>query len=1139
MFARLEKLLHKFFSDEILSTIARTTLSVKRTFAVMIGCALCLYLFLLLLSYHPDDPAWSHLSTQMLYGEVHNIGGVWGAYVADTLRTIFGLGAWAVLVWLAYEIYLAYGEHARSVAAVRLVAYLLMWACVCMVLFGITADSGKGLYFGGVIGHELYWGLTQLVGTWLAIIFALLMITVIGWLMFERLNFAETSKRSGARALLKNLLQKHHASHSTQARSEHNYQEYSYQDQDTRNRPHQFRGTLESFLVHSGLRAQLHDTKALTNIELAKSITIQKTPTNTSTQRSSTDAQERTQNARHALDTPSIAPRWTEPSHRQERTAQIVESDLLSISGTHVSGLQGAPNDYDSNNGDNGDNDWTARQDALVRANADVGAQIHAHSQTVWDGIDFERLNDLKSDTQTPNAQMPLPQPKTLDSSPSFDPRAFDANVADDHLAQNNFIQGYSSQDDQDGSVQDDRIFDFDLDTAPLADRGLHQATDRTVQDDQCAVYAHFDEPFVGEISRQADLHERANIFDIDINDRIDDGDIAHADEIALGDTASTKPIPPAIHEHKVNQADRDSTSPLDDSSADLGADAHDVPAMTQALNNLEASRIATVSTPALLASALTQAVTKPSVHITPNLSPSTHDDMQSTNKSVAFTAAAHRASLPPLPSIDILDQPDPDRQPSYSPAQLQQMSELLEIKLQEFRIKASVMNATQGPVVTLFEVDLAPGIKASKVTGIASDLARSLRMDSCRVIEVLPGKSYIGIEVPNKKRTTVRLIELLRDPSYTQEGTLNMAMGTSISGKVVISDLAKAPHMLVAGTTGSGKSVLMNSIMLSLLFRHTPDELRLVLIDPKQVELANYSDIPHLLSPVITDMTEATTALAWCVEEMERRYKLLATFRMRHINDLNVHIKQADAKGQSVLDPLWNKLNSVSDTVPKLKPLPYIVVIADEFADLMMQVGKQAEELIARLAQKARACGIHLILATQRPSANVVTGLIKTNIPARAALKVSSGMDSRIILDEMGAENMLGDGDMLFIDAKRRSPERVHGAFVSDQEVNRVCDTWRERGRPDYVDMAASTTLDIDVLTGMTRGGGSGSEDALYADAVRFVTESGKTSISALQRGLGIGYNRSANLVEALEQNGVLSAPDRSGKRSLISGAD
>lgn len=514
------------------------------------------------------------------------------------------------------------------------------------------------------------------------------------------------------------------------------------------------------------------------------------------------------------------------------------------------------------------------------------------------------------------------------------------------------------------------------------------------------------------------------------------------------------------------------------------------------------------------------------------------NDDSLFSQKSRAMQTAAYRANLSPLPELSLLDLPDPDRKPSYSREQLQQLSALLEIKLQEFNIKAEVVNAQMGPVVTRFEVSLAPGLKASKVTGIAKDLARSLSMASVRVVEVIPGKPYIGIEVPNPQRQMVRLIELLKTEAYQDpDGLISMAMGKDIAGRPVIADLAKAPHMLVAGTTGSGKSVLVNSLLLSMLLKYTPEQLRLIMIDPKQLELANYGDIPHLLTPVVTDMTEAASALAWSVAEMERRYQLMSLFKVRKLDEFNKKIMAAEQNGEPLLDPLWRPNDSVSqDRAPKLKPLPQIVIVADEFADMIMQVGKQAEELITRLAQKSRAAGIHLILATQRPSVDVITGLIKANIPVRAALRVNSKVDSRTILDAGGAEDMLGHGDMLFLGPGQIEPNRVHGAFISDGEVNRVCDAWRERGAPNYIDnMFDNFELSSAPSGGDAGGSSNGEEDPLYDDVVAFLLETRKVSASSIQRKFSIGYNRAARIVDAMEEAGLVSGMTKSGKRELL----
>ena len=502
-----------------------------------------------------------------------------------------------------------------------------------------------------------------------------------------------------------------------------------------------------------------------------------------------------------------------------------------------------------------------------------------------------------------------------------------------------------------------------------------------------------------------------------------------------------------------------------------------------------------------------------------------------------AMQVAQKRRDLPTLPGLELLDKVDPNKKVNFTVEQLERLSELLEIKLQEFNVKAKVVEAQPGPVVTRFELDLAPGVKASKVTNISRDLARSMSMASVRVVEVIPGKPYIGIEVPNSSREMVRLIELLQTASFSDPaGLLSMAMGKDISGNPVITDLGKAPHMLVAGTTGSGKSVAVNSMILSMLLKYTPDQLRLILIDPKQLELANYNDIPHLLTPVVTDMKDAVSALNWCVNEMERRYKLMSFLKIRKLADYNRKVEEAIANGEDLIDPTWKPSDSATqERAPRLQPLPSIVIVADEFADMIMQVGKKAEEMITRLAQKSRAAGIHLLLATQRPSVDVITGLIKANIPTRVALRVNSKIDSRTILDAGGAEDLLGHGDMLFLGPGKIEPERVHGAFISDDEVNRICDAWRERGEPDYVDEILTPFDEEPASRGFEEGGEASDRDMLYDQCVAFVLETRKASTSSLQRKFSLGYNRAARIIDQMEENGIVSAMGANGKREIL----
>lgn len=486
-----------------------------------------------------------------------------------------------------------------------------------------------------------------------------------------------------------------------------------------------------------------------------------------------------------------------------------------------------------------------------------------------------------------------------------------------------------------------------------------------------------------------------------------------------------------------------------------------------------------------------------------------------------------------PLPSLDLLLKYPPNEQ-RITPDEIMETSQRIEQQLRNFNVKASVKDVLVGPVVTRYELELQPGVKASKVTGIDTDLARALMFRSIRVAEVIPGKPYIGIETPNLHRQMVPLRDVLDSNEFRDsKATLPIALGKDISGKPVIVDLAKMPHLLVAGSTGSGKSVGVNTMILSLLYRVQPEDVKFIMIDPKVVELSVYNDIPHLLTPVVTDMKKAANALRWCVDEMERRYQLLSALRVRNIEGFNEKIDEYEAMGMPVPNPIWRPSDTMDAMPPALKKLSYIVVIVDEFADLMMVAGKQIEELIARLAQKARAIGIHLILATQRPSVDVITGLIKANIPSRIAFTVASKIDSRTILDQGGAEALLGRGDMLYSGQGSSDLIRVHGAYMSDDEVINIADDWRARGKPDYIDGILESTDDEE---SSEKGISSGGElDPLFDEVMDFVINTGTTSVSSIQRKFSVGFNRAARIMDQMEEQGIVS-PMQNGKREILS---
>ena len=491
------------------------------------------------------------------------------------------------------------------------------------------------------------------------------------------------------------------------------------------------------------------------------------------------------------------------------------------------------------------------------------------------------------------------------------------------------------------------------------------------------------------------------------------------------------------------------------------------------------------------------------------------------------------------IPSLDLLDEASNEKY-GNSEESLEALSRLLELKLKDFGIDATVEEVLPGPIVTRFEINPAPGVKVNQINNLSKDLARSLSVSSVRIVEVIEGKSFIGIEIPNEKRALVVLGEILRSKTFEEvTSPLSIALGKDIAGNPIVADLQKMPHLLIAGTTGSGKSVGINAMIISLLYKSTPKDVRMILIDPKMLELSVYGGIPHLLCPVVTDMREAANALRWCVLEMERRYKLMSALKVRNLRGMNVKIEEAIKSGEPIKDPLFDVDKALNEgesiEPPDLEPLPNLVVVVDELADMMLTVGKKVEQLISRLAAKARASGIHMIIATQRPSVDVITGLIKANIPARIAFQVSAKVDSRTILDQMGAENLLGNGDMLYIAPASSTPVRVHGAFVSDEEVNRVSSDLQSKSQPIFIDEVTSGQGGEFSSEDQSSENGDSETDPLFDEAVKLVTESRNASISSVQRRLRIGYNRAARIVEKMEEIGIVGELESNGKREVL----
>ena len=1088
----------------------------KKGIFTLLGLILAVYLFVILMTYTGNDPSWSHISSDMT--TVNNMGGEMGAWLSDLLYSFFGFGAWWLLAFLVYESVLIWWDNKPTFWLLRVVAYVFLLLSASALFAQLVAlvqqvadpmTSGLKGVAGGIIGLELQARLAQLLSQWGSVIFLTVFVVItatfafnIHWLaIYQKIktwswrdtavqdNAAQgnESKRANRQAAPTASEQQQNDESMSDEKAAQGFEQLPLDLPATDHASHaqtadkngRFNNVLKEFLATSGLGASVKASmsaaaavaQTATN-SAAQDGQLQPASANTSSFKHVHQPQASTATIKTATVNSITAPaRKVEPSFAWN-DADTVE-DLLVGEAMAEQETFG----YDS----------AATSVAFDDIN-DI-ADEDEMTESVDLGVDSLEVNNLADAWLAEHAAVPVAskveQKQTVIEAPVMQTSfAKEQKVAEDLIG--NDIDDSMDDFSEAWSIEDSEFTD---NSEPLTQHEVlstqHEVT-KDWQTDNAALSDEIDK--VDEVSEMTDMTPTNTP---PANPKL-------APTVDTGTSVTN--IAPAAAKPTVSFAvpEGDSSNHITDMvpEDDSRADDTNLPVM-------------------------------------PHIS----DDAAFSQKSRSMQTAAYRSSLTPIPELSILDKPDPNRKPSYTIAELEQLSELLEIKLQEFNVKANVVNAIPGPVVTRFEVELAPGVKASKVTGISRDLARSLSMASLRVVEVIPGKPYIGIEVPNKKREMVRLIELLNTEKFKDpKAQISMAMGKDIGGNPIITDLARAPHMLVAGTTGSGKSVLVNSMLLSMLLKYTPNELRMILIDPKQLELANYNDIPHLLTPVVTDMTEAASALSWCVAEMERRYQLMSLLKVRKLNEFNKKVIAAEKSGNPMLDPLWRPNDSVSiSQAPKLKTLPMIVIVADEFADMIMQVGKQAEELITRLAQKSRAAGIHLMLATQRPSVDVITGLIKANIPVRAALRVNSKVDSRTILDSGGAEDMLGNGDMLFLGPGQIEPDRVHGAYVSDEEVNRVCDAWRERGAPDYIDNMAGNFELSSPSGGGSAANASGEDDDLYNDAVAFIMETRKVSASSIQRKFSIGYNRAARIVDSMEEAGLVSSMGKSGKRELL----
>ncbi|MGP9491998.1 DNA translocase FtsK 4TM domain-containing protein [Psychrobacter sp. AOP7-B1-24] len=1094
----------------------------KKGIFTLIGLILAVYLFVILMTYTGNDPSWSHISSDMT--TINNVGGASGAWLSDLLYSFFGFGAWWLLAFLIYESVLIWWDNKPTFWLMRLIAYVFLllsasalFAQLVALVQQVTDATVTRLegVAGGIIGLELQSRLAQLLSQWGSVIFltAFVIITAtfafnIHWLtIYQKVTTlswlgsgvkqkditSDTRSTSQADMISEKNNEGREKEKTNKETAEYEQLPLELQSADsaqTLDNKGRFGNVLSDFLATSGLA------------DSVKASVVAATQTAMSSA-SSND------NSEHFQTAESI------PSSTVDNTAH--HANVSSMSNAAATSVRKVEPSFAWNDANTVDDLLASEQ---MTYHADI-VNDSASTISVPNNSNTESLNMADSVSTT------MSTTEISDAQPT---------ISSETKPIQSPIEASESTTESIDTLADAWLAEHAGAVTPIVDKSM-----TALQSDNMAKQP------VREASVES---ERDLSSETPINNA----------------TAATSITPPSFDKLSNDQVEVSSnviastviekpiTEPVRAVSEPVSAAVDMTPTNTPPANPTLPPAAAPEATVAPAAPKASFGFAVPEGdsgnHITDMMPdndttadndtapvmPHISDDAAFSTKSRSMQTAAYRSSLTPIPEMSILDNPDPNRQPSYTEEELIQLSELLEIKLQEFNVKAAVVNAIPGPVVTRFEVELAAGVKASKVTGISRDLARSLSMASLRVVEVIPGKPYIGIEVPNKQREMVRLIELLNTEKFKDpKAQISMAMGKDIGGNPIITDLARAPHMLVAGTTGSGKSVLVNSMLLSMLLKYEPSELRLILIDPKQLELANYNDIPHLLTPVVTDMTEAASALSWCVAEMERRYQLMSLLKVRKLDEFNKKVRAAEQSGNPMLDPLWRPNDSVSiSQAPKLKTLPMIVIVADEFADMIMQVGKQAEELITRLAQKSRAAGIHLMLATQRPSVDVITGLIKANIPVRAALRVNSKVDSRTILDSGGAEDMLGNGDMLFLGPGQIEPDRVHGAYVSDEEVNRVCDAWRERGAPDYIDNMAGN-FELSSPGGGSSASTSGEDDDLYNDAVAFIMETRKVSASSIQRKFSIGYNRAARIVDSMEEAGLVSSMGKSGKRELL----
>ncbi|TSH83393.1 DNA translocase FtsK 4TM domain-containing protein [Pantoea sp. paga] len=1151
--------------------------------AMLILVALfAIYLMVSLVSFNPSDPSWSQTAW---HEPIHNIGGSVGAWLADTLLFIFGVMAYAIppvilgLCWIAFRQRDSQDYFDYFAVGLRLIGVLALVVTTC----GMAALNADDIWYfasGGVIGSLV----SNAIAPWFSPAGGTLMLLCVwaaGITLYTGWSWLTIAERIGGVVMGVLTFASNRSRHDEPWQEEDDAREYADvpelhaadQDDDVllsapRAAAEPAASQQDPLLAKAAAAtsAAVAATAEAAEVTLAPAATVTPAPAAVAAPAAAVTASAPAASATSIPASPSAQPA---PAYAQSAPApqSVANSPTPAQSASapadspplyHFEMPDDAPvtpsfSAYDDDEPKMGNwRDTSAIPAAsAVAAAAATAAQATTRTAPVFDlapetnlnpqvkqgiGPALPRPNPVKLPTRRelasygiklPSQRMAEEKAKTEETEPVSAGSVSSAPDAEEALQQAELRQAFQSEQQQRYGTS------WQQDEEDEQDAQQQDALARQFAEQQQQRY----EP---EVKKEPVFNiDTASAFDFSpMKDLVDDGPSEPLFTIA----ATPEPEAPAVsHEpwQQVSEVSRPQAPAHVPAPASF-APAEPAYSAPAAPSEPDYAAPAATSAPAYGASAAPQAPayaapaygTPPAAPVQPveEAKPSLHDSL------IHPFLMRHEQPLEkpstPLPSLDLLTAPPEEEEP-VDMFSLEQTARLVESRLGDYRVKAEVVGISPGPVITRFELDLAPGVKAARISNLSRDLARSLSTVAVRVVEVIPGKPYVGLELPNKHRQTVYLREVLDCPKFRDNPSpLAVVLGKDIAGQPVVADLAKMPHLLVAGTTGSGKSVGVNAMIISMLYKATPEEVRFIMIDPKMLELSVYEGIPHLLTEVVTDMKDAANALRWSVGEMERRYKLMSALGVRNLAGYNEKVEQAEAMGRPIPDPFWKPGDSMDMTPPVLEKLPYIVVMVDEFADLIMAVGKKVEELIARLAQKARAAGIHLVLATQRPSVDVITGLIKANIPTRIAFTVSSKIDSRTILDQGGAESLLGMGDMLYMPPNSSLPIRVHGAFVRDQEVHAVVQDWKARGRPQYIDSITAGE------ESESAGGIDSDEelDPLFDQAVGFVVDKRRASISGVQRQFRIGYNRAARIIEQMEAQGIVSAPGHNGNREVLS---